>query len=83
MSRKKVDIFDRLLDIGGETVPSELLQVVEKIWPKEAKKITLLDAVIRSAYFYALKGETWAVQWIAEQVEKKENENNNDFFFEI
>jgi len=49
--------------------------ILEKIGMEEVKAggitMTKLDAVMRSVYQYALKGNSWAVQFIAERTEGK------------
>ena len=40
----------------------------------KGQQITKLEAVLRAVYGYALKGQSWAVQFIAERTEGKVRE---------
>jgi hypothetical protein len=66
----------RILKIIGERrlVDNPLIpQSLKEKFGKE-KKLDNLTAVMELVYFYAIKGESWAVQFIAERTEGKVTE---------
>ena len=66
--RGKVSISDLLHRLGAERLPKEL----RANGPEQIRTSkTMLEAVMRTTYLYALEGESWAVQFIAERTEGK------------
>ncbi len=64
----KIGIPDLLRRIGEEGLPAELVsKLPEEIRNSRSK----LEALMRTTYYYALKGESWAVQFIADRTEGK------------
>ena len=62
----KIGIPDLLRRIGAERLPKQLNgKLPEEIRTSKSK----LEALMRTTYLYALQGESWAVQFIAERTE--------------
>lgn len=79
--KKMRRIPDLLAKIGKLNVQDDpLIPDALKAKFKDIGKVTNLDAVIRMVYIYALKGQSWAVQFIAERTEGKvPDEIKHDF----
>ena len=63
-------IPDILTKIGKETPPESILGKMTKMFP-DAKDMDFMEAVQRYVYVFALKGHSWAVQYIADRTEGK------------
>lgn len=63
---------------GGRKPRRRIDPLLQKIGDEEVnyqgEKITKLEAVLRAVFNYALKGQGWAVQFIAERTEGKMRE---------
>ncbi len=60
---------------GRKPSPRRIEGILQRIGEEElvhqGEKITKLEAVMRAVFGYALKGQSWAVQFIAERTEGK------------
>jgi hypothetical protein len=66
--KNHLKIPDLLLKIGAENLPAEIRgKLPEHIRTSK----TMLGALMRSVYVRAIRGESWAVQFIAERTEGK------------
>ena len=63
-------IPDILSKIGQETPPDKILSKISAMFP-DADEMTFLEAVMRYVYIFALQGQSWAVQYIADRTEGK------------
>jgi len=59
-----------LRKIGQEEPPDQILTKMKKMFPR-VRNMTFLEAVQRYVYIFALKGDSWAVQYIADRTEGK------------
>jgi len=69
-AKKEKYIPDILLKIGKEFTTKKVDELLLKFFP-EIKDINMLEAVLRMVYIHALKGNAWALQFIAERTEGK------------
>ncbi len=63
-------ISDILGRIGGEKMPPKIIKNAQDLFP-DASNMTMLEATLRMCYVHALKGNAWALQFIAERTEGK------------
>ncbi len=63
-------ISDILGKIGGEKMPPKIVKNAQDLFP-DAANMTMLEATLRMCYVHALKGNAWAIQFIAERTEGK------------
>lgn len=64
-------IPDILQKIGSEKLGGVALELVKRYFPKAARNWTFEEAALRMTYLHALRGKSWAVQFIAERTEGK------------
>lgn len=65
-------IADILRRVGEEDVPEELQGKVEGLFDiKDIKDMQLMEGLLRLVFMYAIRGKSWAVQFIAERLEGK------------
>ena len=66
-------IADILRKVGEEDVPKELRGKVEGLFGNisDIKDMRMMEGLLRLVYMYAIRGKSWAVQFIAERLEGK------------
>lgn len=67
--KKTKSISDILNKIGSMALTEEARGIIKNPWAKQA--VTFEQAIMRVTYVMALRGESWAVQFIAERTEGK------------
>ncbi len=68
--KKELHIPDLLNKIGDEPCPESLMVGLKKIYPNLGE-INHREALQRVAYYYALRGQPWAIQYIADRTDGK------------
>ena len=70
---KSKTISEMLLAIGTEEIQSDLFlsQDIKNKFKKAGSDATKINAVLRMVYMHALKGQSWAVNFIADRTEGK------------
>ena len=64
-------IPDILKKIGRENAPTELKKILENTFGKGDAEMSMQEAVLSTAYLYAIRGKQWAIQFIADRTEGK------------
>ena len=77
---KQLTVLKKILEIGNEQAPPEILDVLRKVWPDKVDNMTMLEAVIRSIYFESLRGEKWAAEFLASYLADDKKGKRKDTF---
>lgn len=64
-------IPDILARITSERLPPQHRAAIAKLFPEISNRPTFLEAILRIVVQKALKGESWAVEFVAERTEGK------------